>query len=103
MKRGHELTDPKEFFAAVEETREEWEARTVVTENGETIAELRKAFDAFADPNDWKACSAALVKTKALGLVFRAVEFFHGARPVVVGRVDPETGTALVYSDGYCC
>ena len=80
--------------------REEWEARTVVTTQGETIATLRKISDRVFDSNNWKAEWAAFVPHEMVGAVSRAVEYFHADRPEIVG-IQELTGKVLMRGHGY--
>lgn len=77
-----------------------YETYTIVTEQGETIADLRKAFDAVCDNTDWKAPWAAYVPHQLVGITMRAVEFFHADRPRIVG-IQPITGRVLIEGKGY--
>jgi len=80
----------------------EYEAGTVVTEQGETIADLRKIADAIFDEEDWKRPWAAAVPHQIVGAVLRTVEFFHGAEAETVG-IERITGKVLMRGDGYAC
>jgi hypothetical protein len=80
--------------------RQAYEARTVVTREGETIQVLRMAFDSICDESNWKSAWSATVNVQYVGLVMRAVEFFHGAKPELVG-VEPLTGHILMRGNGY--
>jgi hypothetical protein len=71
-----------------------YEAKTVVTEKGDTIADLRRAFESVCDVNDWKAAWEAKVPAEKVCLVFRAVEFFHADKAEVV---------AVAVGEGRCC
>lgn len=90
----------EQIRAEEEASRIRFEAETVVTEEGETIAELRKVFDAVCDPTDWKAAWAAYVPHQIVGKVMRAVEYYHADRPVVCG-MQPITGKVLLEGKGY--
>jgi hypothetical protein len=72
----------------------------VVTAEGETVAQLREAFDAVANVDHWKNPWAAKVPAGLVGLVCRAVEFFHADVPTVHG-VEPITGLVLITGRGY--
>ena len=78
----------------------EYEAKTVVTEQGETIATLRKVFDQVCNAKEWKAPWAAKVPHQIVGVVCRAVEFFHGDRAEIVG-IEPITGRVMMTGRGY--
>lgn len=78
----------------------EYEAKTVVTEQGETIETLRKVFDKVCDAKDWKAPWAAKVPHEIVGVVCRAVEFFHADRAEIVG-IERLTGRVLMAGRGY--
>ena len=80
--------------------RIEFEAKKVVTEQGETIAELRKVFDAVCNENDWKDSFVAAVPHQLVGIVGRAVEFFHADKIELVG-IEQTTGKVLVRGNGY--
>lgn len=94
-----------QVIAAEKADREAFEAKTVATTIGGvdyTIADLRKAFDAVADPDDWKAEFTAYVPHDAVPVVLAAVEFFHADRPAVVGiEPAPGLGRAVVSGHGY--
>jgi hypothetical protein len=77
-----------------------WESTTVVTEQGETIADLRTAFDAVCDEDDWKKPVTIRCHHSVAGITCRALEFFHGAKPDVVGPL-PIIGYVLIFSPGY--
>lgn len=91
-------------FAEIErqerERRMAWEAATIATAQGETIAQLRDAFEAVCDKQNWKAPWAAYVPSQAVGIVCRAVEFFCADRPEIVG-IQPLTGKVLLEGRGY--
>lgn len=74
----------------------------VVTPEGFTIAELRAAMDAVQNKYDWKREWAAAVHHSIVLLITRAVEYFHGATPRVVG-IQQITGKVLMEGDGYAC
>jgi len=84
----------------MDKVQKKYEAETIVTEEGETIADLRRITDKIFDPSDWKAPWAAYVPHQAVGAVMRAVEFFHADRPEVVG-VEKITGRVLMRGRGY--
>ncbi len=65
----------------IRKQQEDYEAATVVTKEGQTIADLRQIADAVFDQNHWKNPWAAYVPHDLVGPVMRAVEFFHGTRP----------------------
>lgn len=88
--------------AQEEADRKAYEARTVVTQEGETIAQLREVFDAVANPANWKDAFAVYVHHSLVGRVIRATQFFHGDTPVVVG-IQALTGRVLVEGRGYQC
>jgi len=77
-----------------------YEQTTVVTEQGETIADLRKAFDAVCEAQDWKAPWAAFVPHQMVGIACRAVEFFHADKPEL-GGIEPLTGRVYMSGRGY--
>ena len=77
-----------------------YEATTVVTAEGETIAVLREAFDAVCNAKHWKDPWAAYVHHALVGRVLRAVEFFHGDR-ASVGPVQSLTGKVYMNGHGY--
>lgn len=79
--------------------RAEYEAKTVVTEQGETIATLRMVFDKVCNAKDWKASWVAYVSEDIVGIVCRAVEFYHADQAKVVGRTT--TGRVLMMGQGY--
>ncbi len=72
----------------------------VVTAEGETVGDLRKVFDRIVNPDDWKAPWAANVPHQLVGIVKRAVVFFHADEPIVVGLV-PITGKVRMEGRGY--
>lgn len=87
----------------IEQERREhakYESTTVVTEHGETIADLRKVFDKVCSADDWKAPWAAKVPHQIVGIISRAVEFFHADRPTIAGP-EPITGYILMTGKGY--
>ncbi len=76
----------------------EYEAKTVVTSQGETIAMLRKAFDSVCDKKHWKNPFYAVVSKDEIGIVCRAVEFYHADKPTVVEYTE---NTVIVVGKGY--
>jgi hypothetical protein len=94
------MSGAEKAIAEERERRAEWEACTVVTPEGETIADLRDAFDRVCNAGDWKAPWAAYVPAGLVGRVCRAVEFFHAdvARMVGIQRV---TGRVILEGRGY--
>lgn len=80
--------------------RAEFEAKTVVTREGETIEVLRMAFDAVCNEQDWKQPWTATVEAKYVGLVIRAAQFFCADTPDVVG-IEPITGHVRMVGHGY--
>jgi len=77
-----------------------FEAETIVTEEGETIADLRQALDLVCDPLNWKKPWSAAVHHSLVGRVSRAVEFFHADRPTVDGT-ERLTGRVVMPGRGY--
>jgi len=73
---------------------------TVVTEEGETIADLRKVVHQIFSTADWRNPWAAYVMPQAVNAVKRAVAFFHGNCPEVVG-VERNRGRVLMKGRGY--
>ena len=82
--------------------REAFEANKVVTEQGETIADLRKVFNSVCDKDDWKAPFAVAAPSSLVGVIIRAVQFFHGDTPRVVG-MEGLTGRVFIEGNGYAC
>ena len=80
----------------------EYERTKIVTREGETIADLRKVFDAVCDQKQWKNEWAAAVPHQIVGVVCRASEFFQGSKVEIVG-IQQITGKVLLRSPGYCC
>ena len=78
----------------------EYESKTVVTREGETIAVLRIAFEAVCNEQNWKYPWAAIVESRRVGLVIRATQFFHADTPEVVG-IEPITGRIHMVGHGY--
>lgn len=70
------------------------------TFKGEKIADLRKVFDGIKNPQNSKAPWAAAVPHQIVGLVLKAVEFFHADKAAIVG-VQPITGKVLMSGNGY--
>ncbi|GEM_PF-2845850 len=68
---------------------------------GHTIANMRKAFDLLADPDDWRAPIDAWIDHRAYGLAAAAVEFFTCTELQIIGGPQPLTGRILVHADGY--
>ena len=73
--------------------------KTVVTEQGETIAQLREIFDSVCSKIHWKDLTIAKVEAEKVGITCRALEFFHGVEAKVLGPAP--SGLVYVYSDGY--
>ena len=69
------------------------------TYNGFTIEQLKAAFDAMANPDDWKAPISALVKGEAVLLCVAAIEFYTGTDAQVA--LDVSTMTYAIESMGY--
>lgn len=93
---GYEIeTHEREMNA----TDDDYEAQ-VVTKEGETVADLRAAFDAVADDDNWKNPISAAVEAAKVGLVTRAVTFFHADVPSVVG-MEAGTGKLILEGHGY--
>ncbi len=80
-------------------TDDDYEAQ-VVTGEGETVADLRAAFDAVADDENWKNPISAAVEAAKVGRVTRAVTFFHADVPSVVG-MEAGTGKLILEGHGY--
>jgi len=78
----------------------EFEAQTIVTDDGRTIAELHKVMDAGQNTDDWKAPWAASVHHSMVQVVMQAVEFYHADKAVVVG-IEPITGYVMMTGRGY--
>ena len=93
---GYELETPEIEMNA---TEDEYEAQ-VVTAEGETVADLRAAFEAVQNEEDWKTPVCAAVEPSKVGLVKRAVAFFHADVPVVVG-IDAGNAKVLIQGNGY--
>ncbi len=68
---------------------------------GYKVAEIRRAFEALCDPQDWKAPICAWIPHQLFGLAAVAVEFFTCTELKVVGGPEPLTGRILVQADGY--
>ncbi len=62
-----------------EKELKEWEATKIVTAYGETIADLRKIFEAVQGEH-WKDPFDAYVPVYIVGSLCRAIEFFHGRK-----------------------
>ena len=77
-----------------------WESETVASSEGDTIADLRRCFEAVSDPDDWKAPVTVAAPAAMVRLIIRAVEFFHADTPEVVG-VQPITGLVTLRGHGY--
>ena len=89
-----------EILEKEEQERKRYEAETIVTAEGETIALLRALFDAVCCAEDWKAPWTAAVPHGLVGSVMRAVEFFHADTPELVG-VEELTGRVVLRGRGY--
>ena len=63
------------------------------------IDDLRTAFDAVCDPDDWKGPIAAWVPGEAVLTVCEAIRFFTATEPKVA--LDVETMRYLITSEGY--
>jgi len=70
------------------------------TFKGETIANLRKIFEKIQAPEGWKEAWAAAVPHPVVGLVMKAVEFFHADKAQIVG-IEAITGRVLMQGKGY--
>lgn len=89
-------------FAFVDDapaTEDDCEAQ-VVTEEGETVADLRAAFESVQNEKHWKNPISAAVEASKVGLVTRAVTFFHADVPAVVG-MEARTGKLILEGNGY--
>lgn len=109
-------------IAAENKARREWESRTTAFTVNEihlnaagvpyyetvpvTIADARAVFDAAlaetgTAPGAWKSgFRLHTVPLSRLILTARAIEFFHGAPPVVARNADE---TFTMYTSGYAC
>jgi len=72
--------------------------RTEVYE-GYTKAELRLAFDAVKDPQDWKAPITVVMPGEVVMPVVAAIKFYTATVPTV--SLDVTTMRYLVESEGY--
>jgi len=63
------------------------------------IDDLRAAFDAVCDPDDWKAPIAAWVTGEAVLAVCEAIRFFTATEPRV--ELDVANMRYLITSEGY--
>jgi hypothetical protein len=68
---------------------------------GYKVSEIRKVFDAMADPDDWRAPIEAWIDHKLFGIAAVATEFFTCTELKVIGGPEPLTGRILVQADGY--
>ena len=82
-------------FAAMDDL-----ADVVVTEEGETRAQLQAAFESVCDADDWKGPWTSKVHHCYVGRVIRAVEFFHADTAEIVG-IDRKTGLVELRGNGY--
>lgn len=89
-----------DLIANEEKERLEFESKTIVTKQGETIADLRKAFELVQNSENWKNQWAAAVHHSIVGKVIRAVKFYHADTAEVVGIQDL-TGLVLMRGNGY--
>lgn len=92
--------DMQAILEQEETSRKQYEATTVVTEQGETIAFLRTIFDAVCNTTDWKRPIAVTCQHSLVGTICRAIEFFQGDHAQVSGPQEL-TGYLLVTSRGY--
>lgn len=86
-----------------EKTRKElekYEAETVVTKDGLTIADLKKVFNTVCNDDDWKAPWSAFVPHNLVSVVIEAAKFFHADVPEI-GGIQAITGKVLVSGHGY--
>jgi hypothetical protein len=70
-----------------------------VVYKGYTLEQLRRVFDAVADPKDWRAPIAATMSGEVVLAACAAIEFFTATTPRV--SLDTRTMTYLVESEGY--
>ena len=66
---------------------------------GYTVEQMKKAFDAVANPNDWKAPIAASMTGESVNVVVAAIKFYTATVPEVT--LDVATMRYHVHSDGY--
>lgn len=66
-----------------------WEYTT--TDGEFTVAELHKAFDIVADPNDWRGPIDAIVPAAEVAISVQAIGFYTGAG-VRTNRADAPAG-----------
>ena len=66
---------------------------------GYTREQLKAAFDAAADPQDWKAEIAAMVSGEMVMLVVAAIKFFTATVPEV--KLHVPTMSYYITSPGY--
>lgn len=78
----------------------EYELKTVVTEQGETIADLRQAFELVTDKKDSSSAWCCAVHHSVVAKVLRAIEFFHADIPEILG-VQEITGYVVMRGNGY--
>lgn len=70
-----------------------------------TVAELRKAFEAVQDPDDWRAEIDAWIDHEDYNVTNAAITFFTGAEIDAVTQVTPIKGMgihAVGYRNGPC-
>lgn len=98
-RKGIEMTR-EEMIKKEAEDHKRYERETVVTEHGETIYDLRKAYELVTDKSDSNKPWSAAVHHSAVGIVMRAIEFFHADRPEILG-VQDLTGFVVMRGNGY--
>lgn len=85
-----------EFVAEIERERIAYEAEE--TFEGFLLSDLRRAFEAVQNPNDWKAPIKASIGKGSLAVTTTAVGFFTGTTLRVVGF---DANGLRVEADGY--
>lgn len=90
----------EQLIAEENAKRAAWESETVATPEGDTIADLRRCFEAVSDPDDWKAPIAVAAPAAMVTLIIRAVWHFHADTLEIVG-VQPITGLVTLRGHGY--
>ena len=94
------MTPIEEYYEQEKKRIKEWERTTVVTLEGETVADLREAFELVCDKEHWKKPWKRVVPKELADRVCRAVEFFHADKPEIL--VEPQhTGDVLLVGKGY--
>lgn len=66
---------------------------------GYTQDQLKEAFDAVADPQDWKAEIATMVKGEMVLLAVAAIKFYTATVPEV--KLHVSTMLYYIFSEGY--